>query len=83
MTSPKQKTAALLDSAVDLLFEIHLMRGDCCVAAQSFANQSPADEEAIEECARLEESLARTYRTLQATLKNIQRSRARRSETAD
>lgn len=83
MTSPEPKTALLLDSAVDLLFEVHLMRGDCCVAARAFAAEPHPDEAAIEECARLEESLAKVYRTLQHTLKQVRRSRAKGREPAE
>jgi len=77
MKNGNQKTGQLLDSAVDLMFEIHLMRGDCCLAARSISAKTPIDEAAIEECARLEESLAKVYRNLQSTLKAIQNSRGK------
>ena len=77
MKRPNPKTGLLLDQAVDLMFEIHLLRGDCCSAARTFTGRSPAEESALEECARLEESLARVYRSLQHSLRSIQRMRAR------
>jgi hypothetical protein len=80
--SQNQKTALLLDNAVDLMFEIHVMRRDCCLAARSFSGKGHADGAALEDCARLEESLAKAYRMLQSTLQDIQFSRAKRGKPA-
>jgi hypothetical protein len=78
VNAPDKETTVLLDYAVDLLFEIFLMRGDCCEAAKAIMNKAEVDETALEECARLDDSLARTYRTLQQTVKSIQLARAQR-----
>jgi hypothetical protein len=83
MKEPNQKVAAaLLDNAVDLLFRIHVMRGECCIAAKKLLDKKPADHLAVDDCARLEETLAKSYRSLQATLRSIQRSRGRRGKAA-
>ena len=83
MKNGNQKSSQLLDSAVDLMFEIHLMRGDCCTAARSISAKTPIDEAAIEECALLEESLATVYQNLQRTLKAIQHSRRKPRRRAE
>ncbi len=82
MKMSRQKAAPLLDNAVDLMFRIHMMRGDCCVAAQALLDKKPADYLSLDDYARLEESLAKAYRTLQNTLRSIQRSRGRRGKAA-
>ncbi len=79
---PEKPTARLLDYAVDLLFETYLLRGDCSAAARSMLNQSKVDEAAVEDCARLDDTLARNYRALQRTVRGIQRARARRQTAA-
>jgi hypothetical protein len=78
--SPKKPTTILLDSAVDLLFEIYLLRGDCSVAAKALISQRRVDELAVEECARLDDTLARTYKALQKTIGQIRTSRSRRQK---
>ncbi len=75
---PETPTTILLDQAVDLMFEIYLMRGDCCLAAQALLSEQPVDQAAVEDCARLDDTLAKTYRSLQATVRAIQRRRSRR-----
>ncbi len=72
--SSDKSTAILLDSASDLLFEIYLMRGDCSRAAEFLLRQKQVDPDAVELCARLDESLARSFRLLRATLERMQRS---------
>ncbi len=78
MKLPEKPTALLLDCAVDLMFEVYLMRGDCSVLAKSLMQQRTPDESALEECARLDDTLAQVYKTLQSTLKGIQRTRVTR-----
>ena len=82
MKAPNQKATALLDNAVDLLFRIHMMRGECCVTAKKLIDKKPADYLALDDCARLEETLATAYRSLQGTLRSIHRSRRRRGKAA-
>ncbi len=74
--SPKNPTSILLENAIDLLFEIYLLRGDCSLAAKALMNKNRVDYSAIEQCARLDDTLAQAYRSLQATLRKIQASRS-------
>ena len=79
---PEKPTAHLLDHAVDVMFRIYLMRGDCSAAARALLSQPNIDEAALEDCARLDDALAEAYRDLQNAIRNIQRARARRGRTA-
>ena len=69
----------LMDHAVKLMFEIYMLRGDCSAAARTLGTRA-GNEAAIEDCAKLDDALARSYRALQHTLRSIQESRARRSK---
>ncbi len=78
MNSPEPHVALPLDYATELAFELHLMRAECSDAAQQVVEQSPLDEVALEECARLEEALAKAQRLLQAAVARIVASRGKR-----
>ena len=80
-STPDQQTAILLDQAVDLMFEIYLMRGDCSLAARSLVTGGQTDAE-LEDCARLDDTLAKAYRLLQGTVRGIQKARVRRKNRA-
>ncbi len=78
MSSPNPEVALPLDYAAELAFEMHLMRAECSEAAQRLVEQTPLDEAGLEECARLEETLAQAQRLLSATVERIRASRAER-----
>ncbi len=76
MNLPDHPNVALLDSAVEALFKIYLLRGECSRTAKCLVQKSPGDAQSLEDCARLDDSLARAFRLLQSTLSQIQKSRA-------
>lgn len=76
--SNKKPNAVLLDNAVELMFEIYLLRGDCSAAARALSARG-RNEEAVEDCAKLDDTLAKAFRALQQTLRSIQESRAKRT----
>ncbi len=76
MNVPDHPNLALLDSAVEALFKIYLLRGECSRTATRLVQSNPHDAHALEECARLDDSLAKAFRLLQSTLRHIQKSRA-------
>ncbi len=78
MNSPRQFVAVPLDYAAELAFEMHLMRAECSDAARQLLDQTPPDEGALEECARLEEALAKAHRLLQGTVTAIRAARTER-----
>jgi hypothetical protein len=80
MKRPDAPTTVLLDNAVDLMFEIYLLRGDCSLAAKTEMARTRPDEAVLEDCARLDDTLAKAYRSLQQTVRSIQTSRRRRKD---
>ncbi len=80
MKQPEHPTTVLLDNAVDLMFEIYLLRGDCSAVGKTIMMRGKPDEAALEDCARLDDTLAKAYRSLQQTVRTIQASRGRRKD---
>lgn len=68
----------LLDRTVDLMFRIYVIRGECSAAARVILKRKNTDAAGVEECARLDDALAKVYRTLQGTVRAIQRSRGKK-----
>ena len=70
--------------AASLAFEMDRVRGECSKAARLLLRKQPANEIELEECARLDDAVARSQRLLKAAVRNImlarlaRRSRARR-----
>jgi len=54
------------------------MRASCCRAAAAVAARKPLNEVELEECARLDDALARAHRLLKATVRNVMLSRLNR-----
>ena len=75
MNSPKSRVGLPLDYAAELAFEMHLMRAECSDAAQRLIAHSPLDEAGLDECARLEEALAKAHRLLYGTVNAIRAAR--------
>jgi hypothetical protein len=75
---PSQKPGPPLDYAAEIAFEIHLLRGECSQAARDLVNQRPLDENGLEECARLDDALAKAYILVQTAITRIKRVRSRR-----
>ncbi len=76
---PSQKPGPLpLDYAAELAFEIHLLRGECSQAARDLMSQRPLDENALEECARLDDALAKAHALVQTAIARIKGVRSKR-----
>jgi len=78
MESPEKSSTLPLDYAAELAFELHMMRGECCEAATEIVAHPPVDLGELEECARLDDALARAHRLLQHTINGIKQRRAHR-----
>ncbi len=65
-------------SAVRIAFQLDAARADCSKVAQRLLSQEPVNEEELEDCARLDEVLARVHRILRATVRSIMLSRLKR-----
>ena len=76
---PSQKPGSLpLDYAAEIAFEMHLLRGECSQAARDLITQRPLDEHALEECARLDDALAKAHLLVQTAIARIKGVRSKR-----
>ena len=67
-----------------MAFELDAMRAACCRSASMLLKKRKVDEEELEECARLDDALAKAHTLLKSTVRSIvmarltRRSRIRR-----
>jgi hypothetical protein len=80
--SKKRNASLPIGRTARLAFEIQAVRAACCKAAQAIINKEPLDEAELEECARLDDSLARAHRLLKATVRNVMITRLSRRSRA-
>jgi hypothetical protein len=66
-----------------LIFEIDALRAQCSEAAQIMLSQNPVNGEEFEECARLDDALARAHNLLKADIRRIMLSRINRHTRAE
>ncbi len=78
MKSPDKPVTLPLEYATELAMELHLMRAECSDAASHLIEEAPLDEVGLEECAVLDEALARAQSILQAAVCSIQKLRSAR-----
>jgi hypothetical protein len=58
------------------------MRLACCKAAQTLVERKHLDEKELEECARLDDALARAHRILKGTVRSVMIARLSRRSRA-
>jgi len=80
MKSSGPPVALPLDYVSELCVELHLMRGECSEAARRALRQPHIDEVALEECALIDEALAKAKRVLDAALEQVKRSRVKKKK---
>jgi hypothetical protein len=78
MNSPEQPVTLPLEYAAELAMEMHLMRGECSETARDLMQETQLDQIGLEECALLDEALAKAYRQLQGAVAVIKQLRAAR-----
>lgn len=64
-----------LEYAAQIVFELHSMRRECSEFASRLMSQRPLNDQGLEECARLDDALARAHGVLQHALDAIRTSR--------
>ena len=74
----KRPTTLPIGHTARIVFEIDALRGDCCKAAQALLARERLDEAELEECARLDDALARAHALLKGTVRNVMLSRLSR-----
>ena len=78
MKSSHQSGSLPLDYAAEIAFELHLLRAECSQAARDLTNQRPLDASALEDCARLDDALAKAHAIVQAAISQIKDVRSRK-----
>jgi hypothetical protein len=76
--SNKRDTTLPIGRAARIAFDIDATREGCSKAAQLLLSDPECDEAELEECARLDEALARAHRLLKAAVREIMLSRINR-----
>jgi len=71
MSKPDNSITLPLEYAAQLVFELHSMRLECSEFASHLLTQQNVDENDLEECARLDDALARASRVLRDGLDRI------------
>ena len=80
---PKKRPVALpIGRTARIAFEIDALRGACSKAAAVAVSREPMDELELEECAILDEQLARVQRLLKHTVRVVMLSRLSRRSRA-
>jgi len=79
MKTRTRKVELPVGRAAMLAFQLEILREDCCRAAAFCIRRKELDEEALEECARLDDALATAHRILKHSVAGITMSRLRRA----
>src|SRR5437870_6829394 len=82
MKPTNRHTGLPVGPAVRIAFQIDATRAACSRVAQLLISCEPVNEAELEECARLDEVLARVHKLLRATVRSIMLSRLKRSRHA-
>jgi hypothetical protein len=78
----KRHATLPIGRAARIAFEIDAMRAECSKAAQILLAKDELDEVEFDECAQLDEAMARAHAILKGAVRNIMLSRIRRKSRA-
>ena len=78
----KNKLKLPIGRTARLAFQLEALRVECCRAAESLMARKRLDEMELEECARLDDSLAAAHRILKSTITQITLTRLKRRSQA-
>lgn len=82
MRSTKDYAGLPIGRTAKLAYEIDTLRAGCSKAANALVNKDSLDEAELEECAQLDDALARAQRILKLTVRNVMLSRLARNSRA-
>jgi hypothetical protein len=74
----KSKVILPIGRVAQAAFQIEAMRAECCAAAYMLAKETPLNEAELEECARLDDALAKAQTLLKSTVAGVMISRLKR-----
>jgi len=80
--SSKRHVTLPIGRIARLAYEIDGLRLECSKAAQVLVSRKTLDETELEECARLDDALARAHRILKGTVRSVMISRLNRRSRA-
>ncbi len=78
MKPTKCQPALPIAHTARIAFELDTLRARCSEAAQILLSEQPVEEAELEECARLDEALARAHAVLKSIIAQVLLSRIRR-----
>ena len=78
MRDIKTKAILPIGRTAQLAFQIEALRAECCAAAQILANEKTLNEPELEECARIDDALAKAQRLLKSTVADVMICRLKR-----
>ena len=79
MNPPQLPGSLPLDYAAEIAFELHLLRAECSQAARELSDERPLDATALEDCARLDDALAKAHAIVQAAIARIKGARSKKN----
>ena len=82
MRSSKRHASLPIGRTAKLAYEIDSLRLACSKAAQAIVDKKPLDEAELEECARLDDVLARVQSLLKRTVREVMLTRLNRRSKA-
>jgi hypothetical protein len=82
MIKPEPPNTLPLEYAAQIAYELNSMRRECSEFAMHLLSRRPLDETNLEECARLDEALARAHQVLHSALTTIKSRQTRSGRSA-
>ena len=82
MKPSRRQTELPVRPAVRLAYQLDATRAACSKVARRLLSREPVNEQELEECARLDEVLARVHKLLRTTVRSIMLSRLKRGHYA-
>ena len=82
MKPSRRQTELPVRSAVRIAYQLDVARAACSKAARRLLGSEPVNEQELEDCARLDEAIARVQKLLRATVRSIMLSRLKRGRYA-
>jgi hypothetical protein len=79
MNQPNRPITLPLEYVAQIVFELDSMRRECSELGFFLMTRNPVSENVLEECAQLDDALARAHGVLREALDGIKTSQARRN----
>jgi hypothetical protein len=80
--STKSHAALPIGRIAKVAYELDTLRAACSKAANNLVNKTPPDETELEDCAQLDDALAKAQRILKFSVRNVMLSRLARNSRA-